>query len=495
MLKIKESEVLTLTKGNSTSYVLTLPLKTQKFQENILDKRFEIGRKIYNACLCELLNRYKKMKSDLNYKDVLIQEKSKDRNKKLDELQRSYGLSEYSMHEFVKSMQHHFIKNIDAFTAQKIVARVWLTIKRVMFDKAEKVNYKRLGEMDSLEGKSNTQGIKFRDNQIVWIRLVIPVVIKPNDVYAHQALQDKVKYCRIVRKLIRGKVKYYVQLILEGIPPQKYSKETGEIKYPNNDGTVGIDIGTQTIAYASNGEVKLLELAPEVNDIEKEKRILQRKMDRQRRANNPHKYNSDGTIKLNREKWVLSKNYIKTKNELTEIQRKIATIRKQSHEKLANHILSLGNEIKVEKMNFQGLQKRAKKTTVNEKTGKFNKKKRFGKSLANKAPSMLLDIVDRKLRYQGKELIKVDTWIVKASQYNHLTDEYIKKDLSERWNDFDGVKIQRDLYSAYLIMNVEYDIINKSKCFSEWDNFKEKHDIEVVRMRSCNGKLVSSMGI
>ena len=28
-------------------------------------------------------------------------------------------------------------------------------------------------------------------------------------------------------------------------------------------------------------------------------------------------------------------------------------------------------------MNYQGLQKKAKNTTINEKTGKFNKKKRF----------------------------------------------------------------------------------------------------------------------
>lgn len=113
------------------------------------------------------------------------------------------------------------------------------------------------------------------------------------------------------------------------------------------------------------------------------------------------------------------------------MQRKIADKRKQSHEKLANHILSLGNEIKVEKMNFQGLQKRAKETTINEKTGRYNKKKRFGKSLANKAPAMLLNIIDRKLKYQGKQLIKLSPFEIKASQYNHVTNEYKKKKLND----------------------------------------------------------------
>jgi len=58
--------------------------------------------------------------------------------------------------------------------------------------------------------------------------------------------------------------------------------------------------------------------------------------------------------------------------------RKQKALRKQSHEKLANYIISLGNQVYVEDMNFKGLQRRAKKTTVNKKTGRFKKKKRFG---------------------------------------------------------------------------------------------------------------------
>lgn len=161
-----------------------------------------------------------------------------------------------------------------------------------------------------------------------------------------------------------------------------------------------MDIGTQTLGISGKYDVKLLELAPEVNNMEKEKRILLRKSDRQRRDNNPDKYNRDGTIKQgNRNKWIKSNRYIKTQNQLKEIQRKQASLRKQSHEKLANYILGLGDKIYVEDMNYKGLQARAKKTTVNKETGKYNKKKRFGKSLANKAPAMFLTILDNKLKF------------------------------------------------------------------------------------------------
>ena len=44
-----------------SNFILTLPLQTEKFQEDILNKRLEIARKMYNACLNELFKRYHTM--------------------------------------------------------------------------------------------------------------------------------------------------------------------------------------------------------------------------------------------------------------------------------------------------------------------------------------------------------------------------------------------------------------------------------------------------
>lgn len=481
-----------------SNFVLTLELNTEKYQEDVLSKRLEIGRQIYNACLGELFKRYRTMQQGRDYRKVVKMTKGKDRNKRFNELNRKYGLTEYSLHSHVKLMQSHFKKNIDSSTAQKIATRVFNAFQKLMFHEADKVNFKRFGEMNSLEGKSNKTGIRFRSNTVLWNKIEIPVNVKKNDTYAQMALDNRIKYCRIVRRLVRGKYKFYVQLIMEGIPPTKFDKETGEIRNQIGKGRVGIDIGTQTVAIVSENETKLLELAPETNDIEKEKRILQRKMDRQRRANNPHKFNENGTIKRgNKDKWVSSNRYIKTKNELAEMQRKITAKRKQSHEILANWVVALGNRVYVESMSYKGMQSRAKSTTVNEKTGRINSKKRFGKSLANKAPSMFLEILDNKLKWHDEELIKINTYKVKASQYNHVTDKYIKKSLSERWNVFERFKIQRDLYSAFLIMNVKDDLetVDRELCISGFDDFRRMHDIEIERIRGSESKLISSMGI
>lgn len=482
-----------------SNYILTLPLKTSKFQEDILNKNFEECRRIYNACLNELHKRYNHMKESKTYQKN-CKYKGKDRNKIFNKINQEYNLTEYSLHNFVKPMSKYY--KIDAMTVQKIASRAWDAFSGLIFHTAKHVKYKSYSELNSIEGKSNKQGIRYRDNILLFSGLKIPVIINPKDIYASQSLESPIKYCRIKREMIKNKYHYYIQLVLEGVPPEKLNNKTGELKGLIGEGNVGIDIGTQTIAYSSQFEVKLLELAPEVNNIEKIKKVLSRKLDRQRRSNNPNKYNKDGTIiKGNREKWFKSKNYIKTQNKLKDIQRKQASIRKESHNILANKLLNLGNKFYVETMSYKGLQQRSKNTTISSKTGKINKKKRFGKSLANKAPSMFLTILDNKLKWNGTKLYKINTYKVKASQYNHFNEKYNKKELSERWNIFninsEEIKIQRDLYSSFLIMNVKENLeeINRDLCFKTYDNFKTLHDNEINRLLSSNDKRISSMGI
>ena len=484
-----------LAKTKTSSYVLTLRLETEIYQEHILFKRFEVARYLYNACLGELHKRYRTLKQSRRYRSVCKMAKGKVRNKMFSELNKEFGLVEYSLHEFVKPMQHTFKKNIDAFTSQKVATRAYKAFEKLMYNQGKKIRFKRHGEMNSIEGKSNSTGIRYKEGHVIWNGLVLQPILKKNDVYAHLALKDKIKFVRIKREWIKNKYVYYGQLVLEGVPPQRYNSG-GIIHTDCADKRVGIDIGTSTVAVCSENKVILTELAPSVAETSNKIRIIQRSMDRSKRAMNPLKYKTDGTIDVkNRDKWLFSKRYIKKRNQLKELQRLNKAKRKQDHEILSNHILLLGSIIFVETMSFKGLQRRAKDTTVNTK-GKFNKKKRFGKTISNRAPSMLLDIMNRKLKYIDKELKKVNTSLVKASQYNHITDTYEKKKLNQRWNDFGFCQIQRDLYSAFLLMNCKDNLeaINKDMCEQKFNQFRSLHDLEMQKLR-MKGKTPISMGI
>lgn len=484
------------------NFIVQFPLRTEKYQEDILNKRFEIGRKIYNSLVTVSQKRYKEMIKTRKYRNrmsMLTGNKKSDKPilKQIDQIRKEYGLTEYSLHADVKEMQKHFKKNVDSFTAQKIATTLWKSYDKLFYGNGKRVYYKKYGDMNSLEGKSNSTGIRLVDEHLIWNGLNIPVVIDWNNPYEYQAMQSEISYCRIIRKFVRNKYKFYVQVVFKGTPPTKFNKETGEIKHSLGEGDVGLDIGTSTIAISSNTDVKLLILADKVQNIEDEKRRLSRKMERSRRATNPENYNEDGTIKKQGSKkviWNKSNHYVKYQNQLKELYRKQADVRKYQHECLANYIVSLGRNIYIEQMNFAGLQKKAAKTEKND-SGKFKRKKRFGKSLANRAPAMLMTIINRKLACYELELIEINTFKAKASQFNHMTGEYHKKSLSQRWNDLNGIKIQRDLYSAFLIMNISDDLesFDIEKCNDRFDNFKMLHDIEIQRLSSP--ATLSSMGI
>lgn len=513
-----------MSKKDELSFVLTLPLETKDLDIFRFEKIFEVSRKIQNACLGEILKRDRLVQNNKQYRKnsrcikAINKKISKSKNdneiKKVEkelrslynkqrEIEIQFGLTEYAIHDFVAPMKRHFESLIDINTAQKLATRAWKAYEKKRYGNADHVYFKKYGTMTSIEGKTNKSGITFREKDgLYFINVIgskVPVKVKATDIYAKEALLNlkNIKYCRIIRKIIRGQMRYFVQLVIKGIPPRKHDKKTGQFKVRLGKGRVGIDPGTQTMAVVSDEEALLRELAPGIEKLESEKRLILRKMDRSKRATNPNKFNPDKTyIKGNKDKWVFSYNYIKLRNRLQDIQRKQAAKRRQSHCCLANIILASGNDFFVETMNYQALQKRAKETKISEKTGRFQRKKRFGKSLANKAPSMFVSILEYKCKYLGAKFNKINTWTAKASQYNHETDDYQKKKLHQRWSQVGNFIVQRDLYSAFLIKNIDETLgkIDKELCDNTFERFITVHGMEIQRLKILM-PTISSMGI
>jgi len=304
------------------NFIVEFPLKTEKYQEDLLNKRFEIGRHIYNSLVNVTQKRYKEMIKTKKYRTLFSSFTGNKKSDKeiwtqINEIRKQYGMSEYSFHEDVKQIQKYFKTNMDSFTAQKIATELWKSYDKLFYGNGKKVYYKKYGELNSLEGKSNTTGIRFKDDMITWNGLKIPVVIDYDNYYEYQAMQSKICYNRMVRKYVRNKYKYYVQIVLKGNPPVKVDTDTGERKHDIGKGDIGIDIGTRTVAISSKSDVKILELADRVQNIENQKQKLLRKMDRSRRVTNPNNYKEDGTIKKQGNKkvaWIQSNHYMKYQN-------------------------------------------------------------------------------------------------------------------------------------------------------------------------------------
>lgn len=339
-----------------------------------------------------------------------------------------------------------------------------------------------------------------------------PVTLRNPDTqtgwYQQEALKCGVKYCRIIRKWVSTKWKYYAQIVLEGYPPIKCDNN-GVAKHPVKQGRVGIDIGTQTIAFSGKDVCDLRVLAPaaraQAKSLVNEIASTLRAMDRSRRATNPKYYNPDGTIKrLKRQhgqkqkrKWKYSKRYYRLRAKLRNLYRKLADIRKMEHNILANELLTHGNEFVVEDMNYKALQKRSKETRINSKTGRAHTKKRFGKSLSRCAPAMFISILGKKANRYGGSVIKVSTFETKASQFDHTDESYTKKKLSERMARLhSGDIVQRDLYSAFLLEHIDTESLqyNMETLNSAFPAFLEMHENTKRRLQAVGSSLPASIG-
>lgn len=468
-----------MAKSNSGSFVLELELVLDTHDRAVLKKKLNIARQIYNTCLGEALKRLHKVQNDKGYRELMKGPSSRERNKRLREIELMYGYSEYQLHEWAVGPRDHFHSAIGSLEAQKLATRAFQAVEKLHYRKAKRVNFVPAGELISVENKSNTTGLRWKDGRVIWGELKLDVRIKKDDHYAAEALTRRVKYIRIVPREIRGRQRFFVQFVLEGLPPSK-NRPMGPA-----DRRVGIDPGVSTMAIVAENYVELAELAPGIQKDERKLARIQRTMDRSRRATNPGNYSPNGMVRKGRKAWVYSNRYRKLAAKERDMHRKVAAKRKQAHERLANRILSVGLDARTEDMQYTALQRRAKETTTNKRNGKPRSKKRFGKTLSTRAPAQLLSILDRKLRYYGTSLKKIDTAAVKASQYDHTTCQYSKRELGERWAIIDGRKVQRDLYSAFLIANTtdSLNTIDTERANSWYASFLVQHDHEIDRIK------------
>ena len=484
------------------TYALELALDTSNVSDrNYLKNYFNEVARLSNTVRRFAIRQLNLLNRDKRYK-ILLKEyvsldkdnpRKKELSHQLNDIVRSYSLYKFGVEKFAKTLRSN-MKYVHSVVGQKVSYDVWKSVEANLYGNGESIHFKKWDEFDSFENKSNTTGIIY-DNGYVYINRTInkPMhgikvkVIMPRNKnskhyqYEMDCLKDRTKYCRIVRRMFNNDWHYYVQLVQEGIPPKKH--EVGQ-------GRVGVDIGPSTAAIVSKNKCSLKELGTNQNEIkvfDKKIKKLQRQMDRSRRMSNPQNYNEDGTIRKGKKKWAYSKRYYKTRNKLKTLQRKRATSIKQWQEAFANEIISDGNVVFIESMSFNGLKKKSKETKKNSK-GKYQSKKRMGKSIQMHAPAQFVSIMERKLSYAGGVLFKVNTYKFKASQYDHVTDEYHKKKLSQRYALIDGEPVQRDLYSAFLLMNSESDLTHADRelCFQEYDNFKKNHDICINELKEQN---------
>lgn len=434
-------------RNKTTSFVCEIPLRVSQELEAVLLSRLEAGRQMYNACLGEAMRRLGLVKQSRAYQQAKSLKKNDQRRQELfKEAREKYQYSEYALHSYATYILHSWIgDHIDANTAQKLATRAYEATEKVMYSMAKRVRFKGKNQMDSLEGKTNKQGIRWKDEKLVWLKLELEPIIQRHDPVVLHGLSSRVKYVRLVRRKRGRKNFFYAQLVCEGKAFQKPKNKLGH-------GNVGIDIGPSTIAIVGDEATRLEQFASKLEFLDLLIRKLQRRMERSRRANNPDNYNPNRTIKKGKKKWNKSKTYLKSRDSKANLERRLTGYRKSLHGEMVNSILCEGDTFKLEKLSYKAFQKL------------------FGKSVGKRAPGMFVAHLKRKAENAGAKVVEFPTFNTKLSQTCQC-GRVQKKRLSDRVHQCEcGVLAQRDLYSAFLAKYIEPDsnVLQVNQALSAW---------------------------
>ena len=494
-------------RAQTPSYVISTKIQLSESIAKRLEKSLRISNSAYNEALSFGLKRFEALKQNPYYQELLkarrlakagidklkkakkktkgLAQQVKLYDKALFELRKAYGLTEFDLSAYLSKQRRKAGSSYQQFNSgeiQVIASQAMKTLEKVLFYqiKPHKVRFRSKFDLDvSFRNRVNTTGTRLEPSNRKGIayRLYIhkastfvDIPVKAFNKYQQMSLSrcEKIKYVQIIRKTIRGKKIYYLQIVCQGFPTSKVTK---------GQGVVGIDPGISTVAFASPSEVALVDLVPkDVTQKEKLLKRLDRKIERSRRVNNPECYKENGTIKKGARFKRPSKRQSRLRTQRRKAYRSLSEERKKLQGQLVSRIVSQASIIKIEDLNVQGLQKRSGDIRINPKTNRPFSKKRFGKAIFRAAPSAFRTALETRASQLGIGVEVISPKNVKPSQYNHITQTFDKKSLSTRVYDLSDeyTGVQRDLYSAFLIGHIENDHYKQEQLEQDFPDFYQQ---------------------
>lgn len=515
-------------------HVLVIEADMSEDQKRLVFSLADRLRMAGNEAAAWLMKRYRQLERTKRYRRLKMQYGKVCGRLKAEPKDKALLAEKKRVGDEMKSMQVAYAVTFDSLREKMICIRkrdrlpsvfsltraeaVWQGMEKILYRGASKLRFSKRGELPIIRGKQMRGAItaKAVDGRLVfsvggigrfshvnpdrWQADELSAIVsflQDADRSERQAviayagdgvLVDTFRPCFAALKCIRirGRLRVYIHLTIEGKPLLKLDG-AGDVRHVfDKKGRVGCDIGTQTEAHTSETEVGLANLAERGGTIshqERQERLLLRKMERSRRSTNPQNYKADGTIKKGRKTWRNSKRYLDLKERHAELCRKNADSRKFAACEQANRLRHLGDILITEPPNAKKLQKKAERGKG--KDGREKRRKRFGKSIKNRCPGMFQAKLKAKFLSTGGEYHEVPNQF-RASQYDHTNQTYEKKPLGRRMCRLsDGTRVQRDMYSSFLLSCADdgYAGISQERCEAGFPSFLEGQDNRIDEIK------------
>ncbi len=236
-----------------------------------LDVASQMSRKIYNAVLGKLLRWLNQMRDSKVYKAAFGLPKTvsgkanEQRRDAFANLRVEFSLNEYAANSLASEIRQSsmdFQLFVPSKVAQDAGKRAWGAVEKKMFGKSKRCRFKGKNEAVSMRGNSNAEApqIKFEENGAVMIfkkRLYTLNADKSPEYFKHAA-SCRVKNTVILKRNMRGEVRWFVQIALEGQPYRDFAKERKHkarlaLRHGDDFKTqnVSVDFGPSAIAISN----------------------------------------------------------------------------------------------------------------------------------------------------------------------------------------------------------------------------------------------------
>jgi hypothetical protein len=413
---------------------------------------------VYNAVLGEFIDRSRAAKADPAWqaarqlpRRTLAERKA--RRAAFAGVEQTHGLTVDAAQSFASSLRTSWVRDhLPAQETQNLGGRAFDAVKMWRLGRKGKPRFKPVARgLRSLAAKDGNGALRPKvdaDGRLVGLQwgagFVIPTAAplqsgrrgkeQQAELAEIEALiaAGRVLHTRIVRTVIDGRDTYRMQMVMDGRPTRRH---------PVGDGRVSFDLGPSTIAVAvQRGDGTWAGwVEPLANDISLDNRQLrraQRRLERQHLTGSPDCFNPDGTHKPRCE-WKRSGAAKHTATHVTELHRRRAGQRKTLHGALANRLLANGADIACEQLEYRSWQKN------------------FPRSVRDRAPGMLVEMIRRKAESAGGDRLFEYNPTTTALSQTCLCGDRKKKPLKQRVHRCQcGITEHRDLFSADLGLHV-----------------------------------------
>jgi putative transposase len=238
-------------------------------------------------------------------------------------------------------------------------------------------------------------------------------------------LLERDEHARIKRATVQRRgSRWYVSFTVERSPKQR------PVQRP--DTVVGMDVGLRHLATLSTGE-RVENLRPLQANLRKLRR-LQRRLDRQRRANNPDNYRPDGTVMPGRREWAKSRRMLRTEAAVGRLHERVANRRREQAHRLTTALTREYGLIAVETLNIAGMQHN----------------RRLARHIADAGWGTVLAQLEYKTDWAGSRLERADRFYPSSKTCSGCGTVKAKLSLSERVFGCEacGLSLDRDENAA-----------------------------------------------